>query len=92
MGTSLFVAATNALRWVEVERRDFGTARRFRDDEILVIGVGMVPTAYYRVPIGRIRRWGAERRDAGASHLAAVGLDVCKEGDPGMVAPLACQR
>jgi hypothetical protein len=49
MGTSVFVAAANALEWVEVHRRDFGTARQFRDDEILRIGGGMVPDRWYRV-------------------------------------------
>jgi hypothetical protein len=34
-----------------------GAARRFRDDQVLVIGVGMVPDGWYRVRIGRIRRW-----------------------------------
>jgi hypothetical protein len=56
MGTSVFDAAANALEWVEVHRRDFGTARRFRDDEILRIGVGMVPSVWYRVRIGRVAR------------------------------------
>ncbi len=45
MATSVFAAAANALEWVEVHRRDFGTARRFRDDEILRIGVGRCQTA-----------------------------------------------
>ena len=67
MGTSLFDAAANALRWVEVDRRDFGTARRFRDDEILRIGVGMVPDRWYRVRVGRVREWQAERRNAGTA-------------------------
>lgn len=65
MGTSLFDAAVNALRWVEVDRQDFGTARRFRDDEILRIDVGMVkPKVSYRVHIGRVRQWEAERCNA----------------------------
>jgi hypothetical protein len=68
-GTSVFDAAANALEWVEAHRRDFGTARRFRDDEILRIGVGMVPGRWYRVGIGRVRECEAERRNAGASHL-----------------------
>ena len=41
--TNVFAAA-NALEWVEAHRRHFATAWRFRDDEILRIGVGMVPT------------------------------------------------
>jgi hypothetical protein len=67
-------------------------ALRFRDDEILRIGVGMVPGRWYRVRIGGVRECEAERRDADASHLAAVSLDVRKEGDPGMVAPFARPR
>ena len=43
IATSVFAAAASALRWVKVDRRDFGTARRFRDNQILVIGVRMVP-------------------------------------------------
>jgi hypothetical protein len=63
MGTSVFDAAANALRWVEVDRRDFGTARRFHDDEILRIGVGMVPDRWYRVKVkvGRVRQRAGER-------------------------------
>jgi hypothetical protein len=57
METSVFDAAANALRWVEAHRRDFGTARRFRDDELLRIRVGMVPDRWYRVRVGRIRQW-----------------------------------
>ena len=34
-GTSLFDAAAKALKWVEVSRQSFGTARRFHDDEVL---------------------------------------------------------
>ena len=64
MGTSVFDAAANALEWVEAHRRDFGTARRFNDDEILRIGVGMAPDRWYRVRIRRVRQWEAERRDA----------------------------
>ena len=52
MGTRVFDAAANALRWVEVDRQAFGTARRFHDDETLVIGVGMVPDRWYRVKVG----------------------------------------
>jgi hypothetical protein len=61
MGSSLFDAAARSLNWVEVTRREFGTARRFRDDQILVIGVGMVPDRWYRVKVGRVRRWVRER-------------------------------
>jgi hypothetical protein len=57
MGTSVFEAAAKALEWVEVDRRSFGSARRFRDDQVLAIGIGMVPDCWYRVRIGRIRRW-----------------------------------
>jgi hypothetical protein len=46
-----------ALKWVEVTRQSFGTARRFHDDDVLMIGVGMVPDRWYRVRIGRIRQW-----------------------------------
>jgi hypothetical protein len=67
METSVFDAAANALEWVEVHRRDFGTARRFRDDEILRIGVGMAPDRWYRVRMGRARQWEAGRRNASAS-------------------------
>ena len=56
-GSSLFDAAAQALKWVEVDRQSFGTARRFHDDQVLEIGVGMVPDRWYRVRIGRIRRW-----------------------------------
>jgi len=56
-GSSLFDAAVKALKWVEVERQSFGTARSFHDDDVLMIGVGMVPDRWYRVRIGRIRRW-----------------------------------
>ena len=34
-----------------------GSAHRYRDDQVLVIGVGMVPDRWYRVRIGRVRRW-----------------------------------
>ena len=57
IGSSLFDAAAKALEWVEVDCQTFRTARRFRDDQVLVIGVGMVPDRWYRVRIGRIRRW-----------------------------------
>ena len=59
--TNVFAAAANALRWVEVHRYHFGTARRFRNDEILRIGVGMVADRCHRVRIGRIRQWEAAR-------------------------------
>jgi hypothetical protein len=36
-----------------------GTWRRLRDDQILVIGAGMVPDRYYRVRIGGVREWQA---------------------------------
>jgi hypothetical protein len=57
MAKSLFEAAANALYWSEVDCQTFGSARRYRDDQALVIGVGMVPARWYRVRIGRIRRW-----------------------------------
>jgi hypothetical protein len=56
-GSSLFDAAAQALKWVEVDRQSFGTARRFHDDQVLEIGVGMVPDRWYKVRIGRIRQW-----------------------------------
>ena len=55
VGSRFFEAAAKALEWVESARRTFGTARR--DDQVLVIGVGMAPDRWYRVRIGRIRRW-----------------------------------
>ena len=54
---SLFEAAAKALHWAEVDCQTFGTARRYRDDQVLEIGVGMVPDRWYRVRIGRVRRW-----------------------------------
>jgi hypothetical protein len=54
---SLFEAGANALRWAEVDCQIFGSARRFRDDQTLVIGVGMVPDRLYRVKVGRVREW-----------------------------------
>jgi hypothetical protein len=67
IGTSIFDAAAKALRWVEITRREFGTARRFRDDQILVIGVGMVPDRWYRVKVGRVREWVRERSKPNAN-------------------------
>ena len=64
MAASVFDAAVKALHWSEVECATFGTARRFRDDQTLVIGVGMVPDRHYRVRIGRVREWDQRRRDA----------------------------
>jgi hypothetical protein len=57
MAASLFDAAVKALEWSEIHCRSFGTARRYRDDEVLVIAPGMVPTREYRVRIGRARDW-----------------------------------
>jgi hypothetical protein len=57
MAKSLFEAAAKALHWAEVDCQRFGTARRYRDDQVLEIGVGMVPDRWYRVRIGRVRRW-----------------------------------
>jgi hypothetical protein len=71
MGASVFDAAVNALRWVEVDRRDFGTARRFHDDEILRIAVGMVPDRWYPVKVGRVRQWASEREQ----RIDPVGAD-----------------
>ncbi len=62
--SSLFQAAVNALRWREIERRTFGTARRFRDDQTLVISVGMTEGKGYRANIGRVRTWLNERENA----------------------------
>jgi hypothetical protein len=47
-----------------VARRSFGAARRFRDDPVLVIGVGMAPDWWYRVRIGSIRQWVRENERA----------------------------
>jgi hypothetical protein len=57
MAKSLFEAAANALHWAEVDCPSFGNAKHYRDDQVLVIGVGMVPDRRYRVRIGRIRQW-----------------------------------
>jgi hypothetical protein len=35
-----FDAAAKALEWIEVDCQSFGTARQFRDDQALLIGVG----------------------------------------------------
>ena len=59
---SVFEAAVKALEWVEVDRRAFGTVRRFHDRKMLDIGVGMVPDRWYRVNVGRARRWARERK------------------------------
>jgi hypothetical protein len=57
MAKSLFEATANALLWVEVDCPTFGSAKRYRDDQVLVIGVGMIPDRWYRVRIGQIRQW-----------------------------------
>jgi hypothetical protein len=57
MASSLFDAAAKALEWTEVDCQTFGTARRYRDDQVLVIGIGMVPDRWYRIRIGRVRPW-----------------------------------
>jgi hypothetical protein len=57
MGGSLLDAAAKALEWIEVDCQAVGTARRFRDDQALAIGVGMAADRWYRVRVGRIRRW-----------------------------------
>jgi hypothetical protein len=54
---SLFEAAANALHWAEVDCPTFGNGRRYRDDQVLLIGVGMVPDRWYRVQVGCTRRW-----------------------------------
>ena len=55
---SLFEGCADALKWVEVDRRDFGTSRQFRDDEVLDISVHqMGKVTNYRVRIGRVREW-----------------------------------
>jgi hypothetical protein len=62
MATSVFAAAAaNALEWIEAHRRDFGTARRFRDDEILRIGVGMAPDPGIACASGRVCQWARTR-------------------------------
>jgi hypothetical protein len=43
-----------------VTRRSFGTARRFHDEEVLMIGVGMVPDRWYMVRIKRVPQWTRE--------------------------------
>jgi hypothetical protein len=55
MAKSRFEAAANALRWAEADCQTFGSAGRYRDDQVLETGVGMVPDRWYRVRIGRIR-------------------------------------
>jgi hypothetical protein len=57
-------AAAKALEWVEVDCQSLGTARRFRDDQVLKIGVGMVPDRWYRV---RIRADSKRIRENGRS-------------------------
>lgn len=57
MGRSLFEVAAIAIHWIEVDRRTFGTARELRDEDVLDIGVGMVPDKHYRVRVGRVREW-----------------------------------
>jgi hypothetical protein len=58
-GARVFAAA-NALRLSEVDWRDFGTARRFREDKILVVALGMVPHRCCCFRIGSVRQWEAE--------------------------------
>ena len=60
-GDSLFEAVANAIVWIEVDRRSFGTARRIPDDEILTVHV--VAGGIYRVRAGRVRDWLRDRRD-----------------------------
>jgi hypothetical protein len=49
--------------------QSFGTARRFSDYEVLVIGIGMVPDRHYRVRIGKAREWQRMRRSEVATDL-----------------------
>jgi hypothetical protein len=51
--SSAWTAAANALHWAEVDCQTFRTARRYRNDQVLEIGVGMVPDRWYRVRVGR---------------------------------------
>ena len=70
---SLFQAAANALRWCEISCQTFGTAKRFRDDEVLMISVGMTgEKGRHRVRIGRVRKWLSES----AGMLAKARLDA----------------
>jgi hypothetical protein len=48
-GAQRLRAAANAIQWIEVECRRFGTARALRDSEILQIRVGMTEGPSYRV-------------------------------------------
>jgi len=57
MAKSPFDADANALYWAEVDCPTFGSVKRYRDDQALVVGVGAVPDRRYKVRIGRIRRW-----------------------------------
>jgi hypothetical protein len=69
MAKSLFEAAANALHWAEVDCQTFNSARRYRDDQVLEIGVGMVPDRWFKVRIGRIRRWVILFRRQGKNRL-----------------------
>jgi hypothetical protein len=68
---SVFAAAANAIQWMEVECRTFGTARALRDSEILHIRVGMTEGPSYRMRVGRIREWLRGRVEAARRPVAA---------------------
>jgi hypothetical protein len=60
MAPGLFQAIANALHWWEVTCGRFGTARHLHDDAVLdVIATG---GGCYRIRVGRVRRWLAEKQ------------------------------
>jgi hypothetical protein len=51
-------AASEALKWIEVDRQSFKTARILNGDDVLDIQVGLGETnRRYRVRVQRIREW-----------------------------------
>jgi hypothetical protein len=51
-------AASEALKWIEVDRQSFKTARILNGDAVLDIQVGLGETnRRYRVRVQRIREW-----------------------------------
>jgi hypothetical protein len=58
-------AAAIALKWIEVDRQSFGTARVLQDSDILEIHVGAGQTTRrYRVRVGRVREWCTGLKDS----------------------------
>jgi hypothetical protein len=54
-----------ALKWIEVDRQSFGTARVLHDLDIMEIQVGTGQTTRcYRVRVGRVREWCVSRKDS----------------------------